>query len=59
MWIFFEIMVLMDITQVGGFFPAMARLAKSTEPDPSLEEGFIQAVIRQNALRIIFSASIS
>ena len=39
-------MVLMDTAQVGGFFPAMARLAKSTEPDPSLEEGFNQAVTR-------------
>jgi len=32
--------------EVGGFFPAMARLAKSTESDPSLEEGFNQAVTR-------------
>ena len=38
----------MDTAQVGGFFPAMAKLAKSTEPDPSLEEGFNQAVMRQN-----------
>ena len=35
-----------DGIQVGGIFPAMARLAKSTEPDPSLEEGFVQAVSR-------------
>jgi len=34
------------ITEVGGFFPAMARLAKSTEPDNSLEEGFTQAITR-------------
>ena len=40
----------MITSQVGGFFPAMARLAKSTEPDPSLEEGFTQAVTRQNPL---------
>ena len=46
--------VLMDSTQVGGFFPAMARLAKSSgEPDPNLEEGFVQAVTRQNNFLII------
>ena len=35
-----------DGIQVGGIFLAMARLAKSTEPDPSLEEGFVKAVSR-------------
>ena len=39
-------MDLMYTDQVGGLFPAMARLAKSTESDPSLEEGFNQAVTR-------------
>ena len=34
--------------KVGGIFPAMARLVKSTQADPSLEEAFVQAVNRQN-----------
>ena len=34
--------------KVGGIFPAMARLVKSTQADPSLEEAFVQAVARQD-----------
>jgi len=32
--------------EVGGIFPAMARLVKSTQADPSLEEAFVLAVTR-------------
>ena len=32
--------------KVGGIFPAMARLVKSTQADPSLEEAFVLAVTR-------------
>ena len=32
--------------KVGGLFPAMARLVKSTQADPSLEEAFVLAVTR-------------
>ena len=32
--------------KVGGIFPAMARLVKSTQADSSLEEAFVQAVTR-------------
>ena len=46
----------MNTFQVGGFFPAMVRFTKSTEPDPSLEEAFNQAVTRQNPFKIIFSS---
>merc|ERR1712156_715409 len=34
------------ITEVGGISPAMARLVKNTQGDPSLEEAFVQAVTR-------------